>query len=128
MLISCRVYNTCKESTLDGMLSRCVLTAKGGRKRRRAASIAPWNMTQAEIVGTVIECSNAASQNTSSTFYTYLNMSEEFRRGYAKYMAYAPTSSHDDQEVKSFDEDVELAMDLCRQLGKGYIGPAASLR
>ncbi|XP_070382740.1 uncharacterized protein [Dermacentor albipictus] len=108
MLISCRVYNTCKESTLDGMLSR--------------------NMTQAEIVGTVIECSNAASQNTSSTFYTYLNMSEEFRRGYAKYMAYAPTSSHDDQEVKSFDEDVELAMDLCRQLGKGYIGPAASLR
>ncbi|XP_070382739.1 uncharacterized protein [Dermacentor albipictus] len=86
MLISCRVYNTCKESTLDGMLSRCVLTAKGGRKRRRAASIAPWNMTQAEIVGTVIECSNAASQNTSSTFYTYLNMSEEFRRGYAKYM------------------------------------------
>ncbi|XP_054934445.2 uncharacterized protein [Dermacentor andersoni] len=62
----CRVYNTCKESTLGKVRSE--------------------DMTQAEFLEPLLECLSAAAQNTSSAFYTDLQMSEEFRLAAAKYM------------------------------------------
>ncbi|XP_075532020.1 uncharacterized protein LOC142564755 [Dermacentor variabilis] len=57
--VACRVYNTCKESTL-------------GKVRRE-------DMAQAAYLDPIIECLYDATQNTSSTFYTDLQMPEEFR-------------------------------------------------
>ncbi|XP_072140879.1 uncharacterized protein [Dermacentor andersoni] len=54
--MSCRIYNSCKESTLE------------------------------KIPSQILECLTDATQNTSSMFYTDLHMSEEFRLMSAKYM------------------------------------------
>ncbi|XP_075530602.1 uncharacterized protein LOC142563834 isoform X2 [Dermacentor variabilis] len=64
LLVSCRVYNTCKESLLERMPIQ--------------------DMTQVEVLGPMAECLSAALQNTSSIFYTDLKSSEEFRRSSVK--------------------------------------------
>ncbi|KAL1421755.1 hypothetical protein MTO96_022804 [Rhipicephalus appendiculatus] len=63
ILISCHMYNTCKEATLEKM------------------NLTEFkNTTPEELIIPIFQCVHGAGQNLSSMYYTKLKMSDNFRK------------------------------------------------